>query len=323
MRFILLAICFALSLASGAAKASDNYPSRPVTVIVGFPPGTATDSVARLLAENFTQSFGGARFIIDNRSGQGGSIGATAAARAEPDGYTIAVSASGPLAINPHVYSNLRYNSRSDFTPIGQIVQLPYVLVVNKDSPYKSMRELADAAKAKPGIISYGSTGNGTTSHLMMAMFENSSKASFNHIRYRGTAQSVTEILAGRLDVTFDTLSGSLPFINDGSVRPLAVSTKKRISLLPDVPTTAEAGFPDVQGGAWLALVGPAKLPPEIVAKLSSALTTALKDEKMQAALKTLGTELDPSSPEGMSEILRRDIDRWGEIVKVTGAKID
>lgn len=308
---------------TGAASAQDSYPSRPVTIIVGFPPGTATDSVARLLADNFTRNFGNSRFIVDNRAGQGGSIGATAVARAEPDGYTIAIGASGPLAINPHVYSNLRYNSVTDFTPVGQIVQLPYVLVANKDAPYKSMKELVEAARAKPGIISYGSTGNGTTSHLLMAMVEHATKTSFNHIRYRGTAQSMTDILAGRLDVTFDTLAGSMPFISEGSVRPLAVSTKKRSSLLPDVPTTAEAGYPEVQGGAWLALVGPAKIPPEIIAKLSNALTTALKDEKMQAALRTLGTELDPSTPEEMAEILKRDVGRWGEIVKLTGAKAE
>jgi tripartite-type tricarboxylate transporter receptor subunit TctC len=322
MKLTALLTAAMLSLA-GAAHAQDSYPSRPVTIIVGFPPGTATDSVARLLADNFTRTFGNSRFIVDNRSGQGGSIGATAVARAEPDGYTIAIGASGPLAINPHVYSNLRYNSVTDFTAVGQIVQLPYVLVANKDAPYKTMKELVEAARSKPGIISYGSTGNGTTSHLLMAMVESATKTSFNHIRYRGTAQSMTDILAGRLDVTFDTLAGSLPFISEGSVRPLAVSTKKRSSLLPDVPTTAEAGYPDVQGGAWLALVGPAKIPPEIVAKLSNALTTALKDEKMQAALRTLGTELDPSTPEEMTEILKRDVGRWGEIVKLTGAKAE
>jgi tripartite-type tricarboxylate transporter receptor subunit TctC len=322
MKFTSLVMAAMLSLA-GAAHAQDSYPSRPVTIIVGFPPGTATDSVARLLADHFTRAFGNSRFIVDNRPGQGGSIGATTVARAEPDGYTIAVGASGPLAINPHVYSNLRYNSLTDFTPIGQIVQLPYVLVANKEAPYKSMKDLVEAAKAKPGIISYGSTGNGTTSHLLMAMLEHSAKVSFNHIRYRGTAQSMTDILAGRLDLTFDTLAGSMPFISEGSVRPIAVSTKKRSSLLPDVPTTAEAGFPDVQGGAWLALVGPAKLPPAIVAELSKALTNALKDEKMQASLRTLGTELDPSTPEAMTEILKNDVTRWGEIVKLTGAKAE
>jgi len=322
MKFATILTAAMLSFA-GVAHANDGYPARPVTIIVGFPPGTATDSVARLLAESFSRSMGGSRFIIDNRAGQGGSIGATAVSKAEPDGYTLGVSASGPLAINPHVYSNLRYNSRTDFTPVGQIVQLPYVLAASKDAPYKTAAEFIAAAKAKPGIISYGSTGNGTTSHLMMAMLENASKTSFNHIRYRGTAQSMTDILAGRLDATFDTLSGSLPFIQDGSVRALAVSTKKRVALLPDVPTTAEAGYPDVQGGAWLALVGPANLPPDIVTKLSNALSTALKDEKMLENLQKLGTELDASSPEELKTIMQRDLDRWGEIVKLTGAKAE
>ena len=154
-----------------------------------------------------------------------------------------------------------------------------------------------------------------------MAMLEHSAGAKFNHVRYRGTAQSVTDIIANRVGATFDTMVGCLPFINDGQVRALAVSTTKRSSLLPDVPTTAEAGFPEARGGAWLAMFGPAGMPKPIVAKLSEALDAAMKDEKTVAILRTLGTEPDPTGPDAMGEILRRDYDRWGEIVRITGAK--
>lgn len=322
MRFLAaLAIC-ALAIAP-AARADEPYPNRPVTIVVGFPPGTATDTVARLLAESFGQTMGGARFIIENRTGQGGSIGAASVARATPDGYTITVGASAPQAINPHIYPNLRYDPRTDFAPIGKILDLPYVLVASKDSPYRSVRDLVEAAKATPDQVSYASTGNGTTSHLLMSMLAHASGAKFNHIPYRGTAQSLTDIIAGRIGVTFDTALGCLPFIKDGLVRPLALSTETRSSLLPDVPTTAEAGYPAVRGGAWLAVFGPAGMPQPIVARLNEALRTALKDQKIVATLRALGTEPDPSSPEEMGAILRRDYDRWGEIVRMTGARAE
>lgn len=316
-----LALC-ALAITS-AARADVSYPNRPVTIVVGFPPGTATDTVARLLGESFIKSFGGARFIVENRPGQSGSIGAASVARSTPDGYTIFVGASAPLVINPHIYPSLRYDSRTDFAPIGQILQLPFVMVTSKDTAYRSLRDIVEAAKKAPDHVSYASSGNGTTSHLLMSMLAHSTGTKMNHIPYRGTAQTITDIIAGRVAVTFDTVIGCLPYIKDGLVRPLAVGTEKRSSILPDVPTTAEAGFPDVRGGAWLAMFGPAGTPEPIIARLNEALRTALKDEKLVATLNALGTEPDPTSPEEMGAILRRDFDRWGEIVRMTGAKAE
>jgi tripartite-type tricarboxylate transporter receptor subunit TctC len=316
-----LALC-ALAIAP-AARADDSYPSRPVTIVVGFPPGTATDTVARPLAESFTQSMGGARFIVENRTGQSGSIGAASVARSTPDGYTIFIAASAPLVINPHVYPNLRYDSRADFAPVGQILQFPFVLVTGRDTRYRGMRDVVESAKSAPNAISYSTPGNGTTSHLIMSMLIHATGAKLNHVPYRGTAQSITDIAAGRVDVTFETVVGSLPFIRDGLVRPLAVTAEGRSSLLPDVPTTSEAGFPDARGGAWLGMFGPAGIPPSIVAKLNGALRTALADEKMLVSLRALGAEPDPTSPEEMGAILRRDYDRWGEIVRVTGVRAD
>lgn len=324
MRGLVALVLCALSIAGGAAQAQDTYPNRPVTIVVGFPPGTATDTVARLLAENFNQSFGGgARFIIENRTGQGGSIGAASVARAAPDGYTITVGASAPQAINPHIYPGLKYDPRTDFAPIGQILYLPYVLVVSKDSPYRSVRDIVEAAKPAPDQVSYASTGNGTTSHLLMSMLAHATGVKLNHIPYRGTAQSLTDIIAGRVGMTIDTALGCLPFIKDGMVRPLAITTETRSSLLPDVPTTAEAGYPQVKGGAWLAMFGPSGLPQPIVNRLNEAMRAALKDEKIVATLRALGTEPQPTSPEEMGAILRRDYDRWGEIVRLTGARAE
>ncbi|TDR93104.1 Bug family tripartite tricarboxylate transporter substrate binding protein [Enterovirga rhinocerotis] len=306
-----------------AARAQDAYPNRPVTIMVGFPPGTATDTVARLLAEQFSQTIRGSRFIVENRGGQGGSIGAAAVARSAPDGYTITVGASAPQAINPHIYPTLSYDPRKDFQPIGRIVDLPYALVVNKDLPYRSMKDLMDAAKAKPGEVTFASTGNGTTSHLLMSVLAHATGARLNHVPFRGTAQSVTDIIAGRINATIDTVAGTIPFIRDGQVRALAVTSQQRSSLLPDVPTTAEAGYPDLRGGAWLAMFAPAGIPKPVLDRLSTSLREALANEKIRATLQNLGMELAPSTPDEMSEVLLRDYDRWGEIVRLTGAKAD
>jgi tripartite-type tricarboxylate transporter receptor subunit TctC len=319
-------IAVLLLTAMGTASSSfaqDEYPNRPVTIVVGFPPGTATDSVARLLAEQFGQAIPGARFIVENRPGQGGSIGAAAVARAAPDGYTITVGASAPQAINPHIYPKLSYDPRKDFTPIGRIVDLPYVVVVNKGAPYRTLGDIIAAAKAQPGAISFASTGNGTTSHLLMATLAHSAGVRFNHVPFRGTAQSLTDIIAGRVTATVDTAAGSLPFIRDSQVRAVAVTTPARSPLLPDVPTSSEAGFPDLRGGAWLAMFAPAGIPTPIRDKLSAALAASLKDPKMQATLASIGMDLAPNTPEEMGELLRRDYDRWGEIVRLTGAKAD
>lgn len=322
-RAVLAAWVLAVPSVTFPVLAQSDYPNRPVTILVGFPPGTATDSVARLLAEQFGQIIPGARFIVENRPGQGGSIGANAAAHAQPDGYTITVGASAPQAINPHVYPKLGYDPRKDFTPIGRIVDLPYVLVVNKDTPYRTMSDIVAAAKAKPGTVSFASTGNGTTSHLLMAMLSQSTGATFNHVPFRGTAQSVTDIIAGRIDATIDTASGCLPFIKDFQVRAIALTTPRRSALLPDVPTSAEAGFPDVTGGAWLAMFAPAGLPKPILDKLSGTLSAALKNARVQKTIADIGMDLAPSTPEEMGELLRRDYDRWGELVRLTGAKVE
>lgn len=322
MRF-LIALCLCAWGLAPAARAQEAYPNRPVTIVVGFPPGTATDTVARLLSDSFTQAFAGVRFVVENRPGQSGSIGAASVVRATPDGYTIFVGASAPLVINPHIFPGLRYDSRTDFAPIGQIVQLPYVMVAGKETPFRTMADVVEAARAKPDEVTYASTGNGTTSHLLMSMLSHATGARMAHIPYRGTAQSITDIIAGRVSVTLDTMAGTMPFVNDGMVRALAITTDRRSSLMPNVPTTAEAGFPVIRGGAWLGMFAPAGTPPAIVNRLNDALRTALKDERTLSTLRAVGTEPDPTSPEEMGAILRADHARWGEIVRVTGVRVE
>ncbi|MFC3127350.1 Bug family tripartite tricarboxylate transporter substrate binding protein [Pseudoroseomonas globiformis] len=306
---------------TGAVRA-DTWPQRPVTIIIGFPPGTATDSVGRLLADRLSQRLG-QRFIIENRSGQGGSIGATAVARAAPDGYTLTIGASAPQAINPHIYPDLAYDPRRDFTPIQQLVQLPYLLVAGKHTGFNSLGDIVAKARTQPGAVSYATTGNGTTSQLLMAMLLKEAGVQMTHVPYRGTAQSLTDIVAGRVDLTFDTMIGTLPFAQDGRVRPIAVGTKQRVANLPDVPTTAEGGLPGVQGGAWLGMLAPAGLPAPIVQRLHTEAAQILEDAAFRKAIADMGAVVDPAGPEAFAKVVRDDYDRWGEIVRITGTKLE
>jgi tripartite-type tricarboxylate transporter receptor subunit TctC len=305
-----------------APARADDWPQRPVTIVIGFPPGTATDSVGRLLADRLSRSLG-QRFVIDNRSGQGGSIGATMVARAAPDGYTITIGASAPQAINPHIYADLPYDPRKDFTPIEQLVQLPYMLVAGTHTGFRSMNDIVSKARAQPGSVTYATTGNGTTSQLLMAMLANEAGVQMTHVPYRGTAQSLTDIVAGRVDVTFDTMIGTLPFARDGKVLAIAVGTKTRVPIAPDVPTTTEAGFPGVQGGAWLGVLGPAGLPRPIVQRLHTEIEVILAESGFRQAIVDMGAVVDPAAPEQFARVVRDDYDRWGEIVRMTGTKLD
>lgn len=305
----------------GRLRAAD-WPARPVTIVIGFPPGTATDSVGRLLADRLSQRLG-QRFIIENRSGQGGSIGATAVARAAPDGYTLTIGASAPQAINPHIYPDLPYDPRRDFTPIQQLVQLPYMLVAGTHTGFRGLGDIVARARAQPGAVSYATTGNGTTSQLLMAMLTREAGVQMTHVPYRGTAQSLTDIVAGRVDLTFDTLIGTLPFARDGRVHPIALGTKARVPQAPDVPTTAEAGYPGVQGGAWLGMLAPAGLPSPIVQRLHAEVAQILEDEGFRKAISEMGAVVDSAGPEAFARVVREDYDRWGQIVRVTGTKLE
>ncbi|MCI0756304.1 Bug family tripartite tricarboxylate transporter substrate binding protein [Teichococcus vastitatis] len=307
---------------AAAVRAEEAWPQRPVTIIIGFPPGTATDSVGRLLADRLSRSLG-QRFIIENRSGQGGSIGAAAVARATPDGYTITIGASAPQAINPHIYPDLPYDPRKDFTPVEQLVQLPYMLVAGKHTAFRSVADIVDKARAQPGTVTYATTGNGTTSQLMMAMLAKEAGVRMTHVPYRGTAQSLTDIVAGRVDITFDTMIGTLPFARDGRVRAIAVGTKARVPIALEIPTTAEAGFPGTQGGAWLGVFGPAALPAPVVRRLHTEIEAVLADTAFQRAIAEMGAVMDAAGPEDFAKIVRDDYNRWGEIVRVTGTRLE
>ena len=275
MKTLILLVGFVLSLASVQAQNLANFPEKNVTIIVGFPPGTATDTVARILAERFATKFG-KPFIIENRPGQGGSLGAAAAAIAPPDGYTLLLSATAPFATNPHLYKKLPYDPRKSFAPIGLVSWLPYVMVTNPKSGIMSVQDLIDKAKADPLKYTYASIGNGATSHLLMSMFTSQAGIKMVHVPYKGSSQSQTDVIGGQVDVTFDTVLTLAPHIKAGKLRALATGGLTRTALLPEVPTLDELGVKGFNGGAWLGLFAPAVTPKALVERFHKELNRTL-----------------------------------------------
>ena len=319
LRALLFLACHAVP-----AQAQDNpsWPTKPVTFVVGFPPGTATDSVGRVLAERFSTRLGQS-FVIDNKPGQGGSVGAAAVAKAKPDGYTFVVSATAPMSINPYVYPKLTYDPLKDFAPVGIHTWLPYAIVVNAQSKLNSYADLRAAALADPGKLTYASIGNGTTSHLIVLLLQQRTGLKLTHVPYRGSAQAQTDLIGGQVDMTFDTVVSMLPHIRSGKLRPLAVSTLKRSPLLPDMPTLHELGVSQFEVGAWLGLLAPAGTPKYIVEKLNQELNLALEDDGVKNKLTAMGSEILKNSPDEFAAFIRSENERWSKLVRDTGAKVD
>ncbi len=305
-----------------AAQTTADYPGRPVTMIVGFPPGTATDSVGRILGERLAARLG-KPFIVDNKPGQGGSIGAAAGAKALPDGYTLLLSATAPLAINPHVYSKLAYDSSRDFAPIGLLSWLPFVLVVNSGTKINSFADLLVRAKADPGKLTYASIGNGTTSHLLMAMLTQRTDTKMNHIPYKGSAQAQTDLIGGQVDMTFDTMVSVMPHVRSGTLKALAVSTLSRAKFAPEIPTLNELGVTGFDAGAWLGLLAPAGTPKPIVEKLNRELNAVLDEPETQRRLLALGAEILKSTPDEFAAHIKSEREKWGNLVRQSGAKVE
>ncbi|MDK3022650.1 tripartite tricarboxylate transporter substrate binding protein [Cupriavidus taiwanensis] len=313
----------ALVGASQSTLAQDGYPSKPVTIVVGFPPGTATDTVSRVLAERLSQRLG-QQFIVDNRPGAGGSIAAGIGARAKPDGYTLLVVGAASQAINPHLYNKLTYDAKKDFAPIGQLAWLPYLFVVNKDNPAKDLRQFLAQAKKSPNSVTYASTGVGTGAHLVMSVLLAKAGVQMVHVPYKGSGQAQTDLLGGQVMCSFDTMVSELAMVKSGKLKALAISTPRRSEIFPDVPTVAEQGFPGFDLGVWLGLIGPAGLPAEIQNRLAKEVNLILAEPETRTKLIQLGTEVrGTSSPQEFGKIIRTDYEYWGKVVRDFNVKAD
>jgi tripartite-type tricarboxylate transporter receptor subunit TctC len=313
-----LTLCTALATLSPLA-AMAQYPDRPVKLIVPFPPGGGTDAAARIIASAMSDQLG-QPMVVENRGGAAGAIGAQAVVDAAPDGYTLFFATTGTMAINQHLYSKLRHNPLTDFTPVATLASFPNVVVVHPSLPAKTMRELVDLARSRNGGLTYGSSGAGSSSHLAAVMLESATGVKMTHVPYKGTAPALSDFLSGRIDLMIDNITTHAPLALQGKTRALAVTGRVRSPQLPEVPTVAEAGVPGYDVTIWYALLGPARLAPGVVDLLYRRVSVVMAQEKVREALAKLGTDPMLQSPQELGQLIREESAKWGEIVRLSGA---
>ena len=315
-----------LGMAFSTLCAAQGFPSKPLRWIVPFPPGGSTDGFSRPLAAKLSELLG-QPVVVENIGGAGASIGSDRIAKAAPDGYTIGLATTGSHAINPHIYgAKLPHDTIKDFTHIALAVSYVNVLVVNPNVPAKSVAELIAYAKANPGKVSFGSAGNGSSNHLSGEVLKVLTKAPMEHIPYKGSGPAMTDVMAGNITFMFDVLITSIPQMNAGRVRALAVTSAKRSPYVPEVPTMDESGVPgynEAGSDLWFGIVGPAGIPRPIVARLNEKLIEALRAPDMRQRVRIQAFDLWTSTPEEFSAVLKADHAKWGKIVRAAGARID
>jgi tripartite-type tricarboxylate transporter receptor subunit TctC len=312
--FIVFILSIVAAPGSNKAFAQDGYPTRPVKFLVPYPSGGTNDVVARIVGDKL-QAKWGQPVIIENRSGAGGNIGAALVAQAEPDGYTLLVSSTPPLATNQSLYKQLSYKPE-EFVPITNLGSVPNLVMVRKGLPVNSVSELIAHAKANPGKLVYGSQGAGNTPHLTANMFMTMTGTSMVHVPYRGETLVYNDMLGERVDVFFGNMAGAFAFYLGGQLKVLAVTDKARAAAMPDVPTSAEVGLPDLLSGVWYAMVGPPKLKPELRDQIAQATIDVLKMPDVQQRIRTLNVEPDGRSPAEMAAFIKDEARRWGEVIR-------
>jgi len=309
----------ALAAASVNAISADNYPSKPVRLVVPFAPGGGNDIAARFVAQRLTESFGESA-VVDNRAGAGSTIGTDIVAKSVPDGYTLLV-VHNAIAINQTLYPKLPYDTVRDFAQVAMIGATTNTLVVNPGVPARSTKELISLAKAKPGSLNYASTGAGGTAHLAMEYFRLETGTNLTHIPYKGTAPGLTDVVANQVQVMISALPGSVPFINSKRVIALATTGEKRSAFLPELPTLSESGVPGYQFDTWYGLHAPAKVPREIINKLNAEIVKALSRPEAKDQLFKQGLEVLIATPEEFTKFVRAEVAKMGRIIKASGAK--
>lgn len=307
----LLATCL---LCPNPARAAD-WPTRPVTIVVPFAPGGATDIVARLVAEELKQQFNQS-FVVQNRTGAAGNIGLEAVVRSPADGYTLLQATMGSLTTNPHLYKDAKFRVDRDLLPISMTFKVDHILIVNPSVPAKSVKELVALAKANSDKLTYGSAGVGSSVQMFAVLLEMRTGIKLRHVPYKGSAPALADVVGGHIDMLMDSVPTSLPQIEAGKTRALAVTSGVRNKRLPNVPTMMEAGIPNYDTAAWGSLMAPAGTPPDILKRLSAAVQEAYKKPQVQKTFADLGVEAIASTPEQLSALIRRDTELWGQVVK-------
>ncbi len=314
-----LGVLAALMIAPATPFAQEAYPSKPVHLLVPFPPGGAVDIVARTLSDELSRQWR-QPIVVENRPGAGGTIAEAVAAKAKPDGYTLILVASGH-ATAPYLYPDLPYDPLRDFTPLSLVGSSPNMLLVRADSPYRSIADVLAAARDKPGQLSYGYAGNGTSPHLAGELLKYMTKVEITPVPYKGGAPVLNDLLGGHIPLSFNNIPESIGFVQAGKLRPLGVTTAKRSAVLPDVPTIAEAGLPGYDTGVWWGFLAPAGLPAAIKAKLAKDCAEAVQVAAVRDRLVKIGAEPIGSSADEFDALIRADHAKWGPVIKAAGIK--
>lgn len=325
-RRTLMAIAAAMAL-PGAALAQGNWPTKPVRIVVPFAPGGTTDILARVLAPELSKAFG-QQFIVDNRGGAGGNIGADHVAKADADGYTLLMGTVGTHGINKALYSKLPYDPQKDFAPITLVAGVPNVMVMNaaraKELGINTVPDFIRYAKANPGKLNMASSGNGTSIHLAGELFKAQTGVFMTHIPYRGSGPAVRDLIGGTMDVMYDNLPSAMPHIQAGSLKAFAVTSAMRSQALPDIPTVAEAAnLPGFEASSWFGMLAPAGTPPDIVSRLQTEIAKALKLPEINTRLAGLGAIPSGNTPQEFARLIDSEIAKWAPVVKAAGARVD
>jgi tripartite-type tricarboxylate transporter receptor subunit TctC len=310
----LASIAIAATAAFAAAAAAQDYPTKPIRIVVGFPPGGVVDIAARQLAPKMSETLG-QPIIIDNRAGAGGSIATESVARSAPDGYT-AMMVFDTHAVNPYVYKNLRFDTFKDFAPVSLVANIPLVIAATPAFPPNTIAELVAAAKAKPGAVSYGTVGAGSSGHLAAEQFELLAGIDLLHVPFKGGGPAVTALLGEQVQLLVFAAGAGVPHLRSGKMKGLAVTGKQRSPALPNIPTMTEAGYPQLDSGAWMGLVVPAGTPDAVIAKLHAATVKAIKDPDVAAKLADQAVELVGSRPDEFGVFIRAQYEKWGKLIR-------
>lgn len=315
-RYLLVACVLA-----SAVSHAQTYPTKPVRLIIPFAPGGGNDILGRLIGGKLSELIG-QQVVIDNRAGAGGTIGAELAAKAAPDGYTLVIGHIGTLAVNPTLYPKLAYDPLRDFQPISLFAKVANMMVIHPSLPAKSVKDLIALARAKPGMLVYGSGGNGGAGHLATEYFKLLAKVDIRHIPYKGTGPALVDLLAGQTQLIFAGIPGTVAHVKSGRLRPLAVSTAKRLAIFPDVPTVAET-VPGYEATQWYGVLAPTGTPAAVVSRLNREIDTGLKDPRIQERLVAGGSEPFASTPEEFSAYIKAEIARWAPVIKAAAIRVD
>ena len=315
------AVLCALAAAGHAQQDAASYPQQPIKLMVPWPPGGGVDTTARMIADPLAARLK-QPFVIDNRGGAGGNIGTQAAAQAKPDGYNLLMGSISPNAVNLHLYSRLGFDPIKDFAPIVYVSSVPNILVVPADSPAKTVKDLIEMARAKPGTLNYGSGGVGSSQHLAAVQLISATKIDIVHVPYKGTSPAEVDLVAGHISMMLDTTT-CLPFIASGKMRALAVASKTRNPALPNVPTLDEAGIPGVYASSWYGLMAPAGTPRAIIDKLNAEANQVLQSPEIRKRMADFGAEVGGGTPEDFAQFIASEIKRYESIVRLSGAKVE